>query len=150
MKNRLLILFMVSVLSIGTSFAQEADSAETTKFDFGNPEHLIDGYSFNYQYVNGKAIHMEFSGGKARYEWINGPRKGKGNHDIPYRSRKIGENMYLINWHETGIKDYLTLVLDFDNMTVYSSMIIGYENNPERPRRTTFDSGIIDHLKRTE
>ena len=150
MSNKILILFMVLVLSIGTSWAQEAASPETTKFDFGNPEHLLDGYSFNYQYVNGKAIHMEFADGKGNYEWINGPRKGKGNANIPYRSRKIGDDLYLVNWHETGIKDYLTLVLDFKHMTVYSSIIIGYENNTERPRRTTFDSGIIDHLKRTE
>ncbi len=150
MKKRFLVLFLVSVMSIGTGFAQDSTSPQDEKFQFGEPEHLLDGYSFNYQYGNGKAIHMDFADGKAKYEWINGPRKGKGNEDIPYRSRKIGDDLYLVNWHETGIKDYLTLVLDFKHMTVYSSIIIGYENNPERPRRTTFDSGIIDHLKRAE
>ncbi|MCG1036690.1 MoaF-related domain-containing protein [Polaribacter sargassicola] len=103
----------------------------------------------NFQYQNGTAIHMEFNEGKAEYEWIAGPAKGNGNSDISYRSRKIGENLYLINWHETGIKDYLTIVFDFDKMIVHSSIIIGYENKPERTLKTVFRSGIIDHLNKS-
>lgn len=150
MKKGFLLFLLVFGMGVGSSFAQESVAKSVEKYQFGEPEHLLDGYSYNYQYQNGKAIHMEFYDGKAKYEWINGPRKGKGNKDIPYRCRKIGDDVYLVNWHETGIKDYLTLVLDFKHMTVYSSIIIGYENNPDRPRRTTFDAGIIDHLKRAE
>ena len=147
MKKRIIVLSLFFVMSMGISFAQKTSLSEIEKYQFEQPEHLLDGYSFNYQYVNGMAIHMDFYDGKAKYEWITGARKGKGNKDIAYRCRKIGDDLYLMNWHETGIKDYLTLVLNFKNMTVYSSIIIGYENNPDRPRRTTFDSGIIDHLK---
>lgn len=150
MKKLILVLFLVSVMGFGASFAQSITSPDTGKYQFGEPEHLLDGYSLNYQYQNGKAIHMEFYDGKGKYEWITGPGKGNGNQDIPYRSRKIGDDLYVLNWHETGLKDYLTLVFDFRNMTVYSSIIIGYENNPDRPRRTTFDAGIIDHLIRPE
>lgn len=149
-KKRFLVLLLISVMGIGTSFAQNTTSPGVEKYQFGEPEHLLDGYSFNYQYQTGNAIHMEFYDGKGKYEWVTGPGKGKGNQDIPYRSRKIGDDLYLINWHETGLKDYLTLVFDFKNMTVYSSVIIGYENNPERPTRTAFDGGIIDHLQRPD
>jgi hypothetical protein len=149
-KKRFLGLLLVSVMVIGTGFAQNTTLPGIEKYQFGEPEHLLDGYSFNYQYQTGKAIHMEFYDGLGKYEWITGPGKGNGNQDIPYRSRKIGDDLYLINWHETGLKDYLTLVFDFKNMTVYSSVIIGYENNPDRPRRTAFEGGIIDHLKRPE
>ncbi|MGQ1788486.1 MoaF-related domain-containing protein [Saccharicrinis sp. GN24d3] len=150
MKNRILILLLVSGIGIGTSFAQNKTSPDVEKYQFGEPEHLLDGYSMNFQYQTGNAIHIEFYDGKGKYEWITGPGKGNGNKDIQYRCRKIGDDLYLMNWHETGLKDYLTLVFNFKNMTVYSSVIIGYENNPDRPRRTAFDGGIIDHLKRPE
>ncbi|WP_139955990.1 MoaF-related domain-containing protein [Flavicella sediminum] len=149
MKTKLVAFIFLSLFSIGLSFAQNKKTEET-KFQFAQPEHFLDGYSFNFQYQNGTAIHMEFYKGKAKYEWLLGPGKGNGNSDIPYRSRKIGNDLYLVNWHEVGLKDYLTIVFDFNNMTVHSSIIIGYENKPERTLKTVFRSGVIDHLKRTE
>ncbi|MDF7799455.1 hypothetical protein P4C99_08260 [Pontiellaceae bacterium B1224] len=137
-------------MSAGAGLAAEADSSGSAKYKFGEPLHLLDGYSLNYQYQSGKALHMEFDDGKGKYEWLTGPRKGTGKQDIPYRCRKIGNDLYIINWHQTDIKDYLTLVFDFENMVVYSSIIIGYEDKPERPRRTTFEAGIIERLKRPE
>ncbi|MGQ1891235.1 hypothetical protein ACT29H_12415 [Thermophagus sp. OGC60D27] len=148
--RKLFLLTIVALMGLGQVFAQTTSSADSENYQFGEPEHLLDGYSFNYQYQSGNAIHMEFYDGMGKYEWIKGSRKGKGNKGIPYRSRKIGDDLYLLNWHVTDIKDYLTLVLDFKHMVVYSSVIIGYENNPERPRRTSFLGGIIDHLQRPE
>ncbi|AWV96758.1 MoaF-related domain-containing protein [Arcticibacterium luteifluviistationis] len=147
MRTKLVILISLIVLGIG--FAQNENSQESD-FGFEQPEHFLDGYSLNFQYQNGTAIHMEFNDGKAKYQWLAGPAKGNGNADIPYRSRKIGQDLYLINWHETGINDYLTIVFDFEKMIVHSSIIIGYKNNPERPLKTVFRSGIIDHLKIAE
>lgn len=146
MKTKLITIICLAIFSIGGSFAYSKTNEEH-KFQFGQPEHLLDGYSLNFQYQNSTAIHFEFYNGKAKYEWIAGPAKGKGNENIPYRSRKIGNDLYLINWHETGKKDYLTIVLDFEKMLVHSSIIIGYENKPERTLKTVFRSGIIDHLK---
>ncbi|NIJ45634.1 hypothetical protein FHR24_002102 [Wenyingzhuangia heitensis] len=145
MKTKIITFICAFLFSIGISVAQNK-KAEDYKFNFNEPEHFIDGYSLNYQYQNGTAIHMEFKDGKASYEWINRPRKGHGNKDIPYRSSKLGNNIYLVNWHETEIKDYLTIVFDFNKMTIHSSIIVGYENKPNRKLRTVFKSGIIDHL----
>jgi len=147
MKTKLIIFICLVVFSVGHGFAQTTTTNEN-KFQFGEAEHFLDGYSLNFQYQDGKAIHMEFYNGKAKYEWVAGPGKGKGNTDIPYRSRKIGENLYIVNWHETGIKDYLTIVFDFEKMMVHSSIIIGYENKPERKLKTVFLTGVIDHLKK--
>lgn len=147
MKTKLIIFICLVVFSVGHSFAQTKTTNENN-FQFGEAEHYLDGYSLNFQYQGGKAIHMEFYNGKAKYEWVDGPGKGRGNTDIPYRSRKIGENLYLVNWHETGIKDYLTIVFDFEKMIVHSSIIIGYENKPERKLKTVFLTGVIDHLKK--
>ncbi|MBM1108218.1 hypothetical protein JQC67_18845 [Aurantibacter crassamenti] len=143
MKQKLIIF--ISLITFSVSYAQ-TEKSETNKFQFGAAEHFLDGYSLNFQYQDGKAIHMDFYNGKAKYEWIVGPGKGRGNEDIQYRSRKIGDNLFLVNWHETGIKDYLTIVFDFDKMVVHSSIIIGYENNPDRKLKTVFLTGVIDHL----
>ncbi|MBJ2175172.1 hypothetical protein JBL43_13040 [Aureibaculum sp. A20] len=148
-KTKLIVFVCLTLFSVGHSFAQ-SKTIEESKFQFGEPEHFLDGYSLNFQYQNGTAIHMEFSNGKAEYEWVAGPAKGNGNSDISYRSRKIGDNLYLVNWHETGKKDYLTIVFDFEKMIVHSSIIIGYENKPARTLKTVFSSGIIDHLNKTE
>lgn len=147
MKLKLITFFSLVTFCLGFS---QTKTTEANKFQFGEDEHFLDGYALNFQYQDGKAIHMEFHKGKAKYEWIAGPAKGRGNEDIPYRSTKMDDNLYLINWHETGIKDYLTIVFDFDKMIVHSSIIIGYENKPERPLKTVFKSGIIDHLKIVE
>lgn len=149
MTTKLVTLFCLALFSVGLGYAQNK-TTEENRFQFGQPEHFLDGYSLNFQYQDGTAIHMEFNNGKAQYEWVAGRAKGKGNKDILYRSRKIGNNLYLINWHETDKKDYLTLVFDFEKMIVHSSIIVGYENRPERALKTVFKSGIIDHLKIAE
>ena len=149
MKTKLVAFICLALISVELSLAQ-SQTAEENNFQFGQPEHFLDGYSLNFQYQNGTAIHFEFYNGMAKYEWVAGPAKGNGNKDIPYRSQKIGNELSLINWHETDKKDYLTVVLDFEKMLVHSSIIIGYENKPERKLKTVFSSGIIDHLKRAE
>tara|TARA_R110002033_G_C3824729_1_gene233389 strand:- start:96 stop:545 length:450 start_codon:yes stop_codon:yes gene_type:complete len=149
MKTKLRSLLFLTILSVTIGNAQN-ETTDGNNFQFGQPEHFLDGYSMNFQYQDGTAVHIEFYNGKAKYEWVSGPGKGKGNHDIPYRSRKIGNGLYLMNWHETDIKDYLTLVFDFEKMLVHNSVIIGYENRPERTLKTVFKSGIIDHLKQAE
>ncbi|WPR71305.1 MoaF C-terminal domain-containing protein [Flavobacterium sp. NG2] len=141
------LITFISIITFSLGFSQ-TKTTDTNKFEFGEAEHLLDGYSLNFQYQDGKAIHMEFYNGKAKYEWIVGPGKGNGNQDIPYRSHQIAENIYIVNWHETGIKDYLTIVFDFERMVVHSSIIVGYENKPERTLKTVFQRGIIDHLKK--
>lgn len=144
LKISLIAVISIAVFSISTLAAQT--KIDDKKYEFGQAEHLLDGYSMNFQYQNGAAVHIEFNNGMAKYEWITGPMKGNGNKDIPYQSKKIGNSMYLVNWHETELKDFLTFVYDFEKMLVHNSVIIGYENKPERKRRTMFKAGIIDHL----
>ncbi|MCW2118073.1 MoaF-related domain-containing protein [Flavobacterium sp. 7A] len=149
MKAKVFTLICLVLLGTGLGFAQDK-TAEKSIQQSEQVEHLLDGYSLNFTYLNGPTIHMEFYDGKAKYQWISGPSKGNGNKDIPYRSSKIGEDMYLINWHEVDKKDYRTIVFDFEKMTMHSSIIVGYENKPERTLKTVFKSGAVDHLKRGE
>lgn len=110
-------------------------------------EHLLDGTSMNYYYQNGKAIHLDIYDGKLKYKWIARPAKGKGNKDLPYKSRKIGNKMYLVSWLEESHPDYVTLVFNFNNNVMYSSGILRFGT---KKQFTVFDGGIIEDLTLVE
>lgn len=133
-KLKLLLLLMIT--AIGSLAAQEKQT-----------EHLLDGTSMKYYYQTGMGIHLELYGGKLKYEWISGPRKGKGNKDLAYKSRKIGDKMYMINWLEESHPDYMTLVFNFNNNVMYSSGILRFGSDKQF---TVFDGGIIEDLTLVE
>ncbi len=131
----IIVLFLTSVAFSSIS-AQEKQ-----------PEHLLDGTSMKYYYQTGMAIHLELYEGMLKYRWIAGPRKGKGNQDLPYSSRKIGDKMYVISWLEGSHPDYLTLIFNFNNNVMYSSGILRF-GTPDQ--FTVFDGGIIEDLTLVE
>ena len=132
-KKILLVFAFAFYCCVGITLADEPHQSE----------HLLDGTSMNYYYQNGTAIHIELYDGKLKYEWIAGPRKGKGNKDLPYRSRKIGEKMYIISWLEKSHPDYITLIFNFKNNVMYSSGILRFGT---KDQFTVFDGGIIEDL----
>ena len=111
----------------------------------GRPEHLLDGTTLEYYYQNGSGISIAFYDGKLRYEWIVGPPKGNKGKDIPYQSRKIGDEMYMVNFHEKHKPDFVTLVFNLKQNVMYSSAILRYGTEKER---ISFSGGIIEHVRR--
>lgn len=110
-------------------------------------EHLLDGTSMKYFYEDGDAIHLELNDGKLKYKWIAGPRAGKGNKDLPYSSRKIGDKMYVISWLEESHPDHMTLIFNFNNMVMYCSGILHFGT---KQQKTVFYAGIIESLTLVE
>lgn len=111
----------------------------------GEPEHLLDGTALEFYYQNGSGISISFYDGKLRYEWIAGPPKGNMGKDIPYRSRKIGDEMYIVNFHEKHKPDFVTLVFNLKQNVMYSSAILRYGTDKEM---VSFSGGIVEHVKR--
>ena len=105
---------------------------------------ILDGTTVTYIYQNGMGAHIEFYDGMLKYEWVSGPRKGKGNKDLKYRSRKIAENVYVINWLEESHPDFMTLIFNFENNVMYSSGILRFGKDQQK---VVFDGGIIQDLK---
>ena len=130
-----ILAFTVVFFFIGSSYSYAEDQ---------RPEHLLDGRSFEYHYQNGSGISIKFYDGKLQYEWIAGQPKGNMGKDIPYRSRKIGDEMYIVNFHEKEKPDYVTLVFNFNQNVMYSSAILRYGTEKEK---TSFSGGIIEHVK---
>lgn len=135
MKKLCCILLILSALGVNL-YAEEKKA-----------EHLLDGSSMDYFYQTGAGIHLELKDGMLSYEWISGPRKGHGNKDLPYNSRKIGHKMYVINWLEESHPDFMTLIFNFDNNVMYSSGILRFGSEKQF---TVFDGGIIENLKLVE
>ncbi len=109
------------------------------------PEHLLDGTSLKYFYQNGSGLRIDFYDGKVRYEWIAGPPKGNTGSDIPYRSRKIGDEIYIVNFHEKQKPDFVTLIFNLNQNVMYSSAILRYGTEKEM---ISFSGGIVEHVKR--
>jgi len=147
MKNTLTALLII-VICTSYSFAEtkhRESSIEDVKIEAEKkqPEHLLDGTSMKYYYQNGGGIHIELYNGKLKYEWITGPRKGHKNQDLKYRSRKIGDKLYMVSWLEESHPDYTTLIFNFNNNVMYSSGIFRFGTKNQFIR---FNGGIIENL----
>jgi hypothetical protein len=114
------------------------------KYNWGDDQHLLDGTGLYYQYQTGDAAHVVFSNGMVQYEWVAGPRSGRGDKNIPYNSRKIGENIYLVQWDQKDHPDFLTLYIDLNARVIYSSGVRLYGTKNQAP---VFDGGIIQAVE---
>lgn len=112
-----------------------------------NAEHLLDGTSLVYYYQNGAGISMQLYDGKLKYEWISGPAKGNSGKDIPYLSRKIGDEMYIINFHQKEKGNFITLIFNFKQNVMCGSNLLRYGTDKEK---IGFHGGIIEHVKRLD
>lgn len=127
-------LCLASALAMAASACTTAQSTQVgevavkhSAIDVQSEGHLLDGMTIDWTYrVSGSGMNLSFKGGLARYEWTSGARKGRKAQDIPYKSRMIGDDMYLINWVQPEKPDFITLIFDFKNKSAFSSGLIGY------------------------
>ncbi|NWK57626.1 MoaF N-terminal domain-containing protein [Verrucomicrobiaceae bacterium N1E253] len=108
-------------------------------------EHLMDGISFQYFYEDGSGLEIAFNEGKVRYEWVVGPRKGNKGEGIPYQSRSIGDDLYMVNWHEPKKPDFTSLIIDLKNKALYSTAILRYGTSAEMIH---FKEASVKNVKR--
>jgi len=132
------VVLLFTTLSVGFSvFSQNASSLE-------KEEHLLNGVSFTYQYQTGSAIDISFADDQLTYQWIAGRNAGKPAKTYPYKSRKLDTGVYMVSWHEPKLKNYITLVYNFNNNTCASSVIVKYGS--ENPG-LAFQGGVIEHFQ---
>ncbi|WP_120752635.1 hypothetical protein [Aquimarina sp. BL5] len=130
------ILFLVMLVFSLFSFSQTSNSLD-------KEEYLLDGYNFTYQYQTGAAVDISFNGRKLTYQWIAGRNAGKPPKTYVYKSRKLDSGVYMVNWNEPKLKNFITLVYNFNTNTCASSVIVKYgDANPI----LAFDGGIIKNV----
>ncbi len=109
-------------------------------------EHLLDGTSMDYYYQNGSAVHVEFFDGQINFKWIAGPFEGREGLE-KYRSRKIGDKMYMVNFKVEANSNFATIVFNFNHSVMYSAALGAPRTEHEQIH---FEAGIIEHLKLKE
>ena len=77
---------------------------------------------------------------KLSYRWTEGPFKGAAVSDRIYKSRKIGDEMYLVNWHDKENKNFTSLIIDLKNKKLFGSALGKYCTEDETP---IFDEATI-------
>jgi len=145
----LLVLLMAAIASLSLAAPDNAakEKAGSQKLQYSAAEHLLDGTSFEYFYQTGGGLKIAFADGKLQYEWITGSRKGNRAKNIPYQSRKIGNELYIVNWQEKGKPDFVTLIVNLEQNVMYSSAILKYGTKEEAIH---FNGAIIERAHRPE
>lgn len=127
-----------------TTPSEPAVSSAIVNYD--NKEHLLDGTTIDWSYTSsGSGMILSFESGLAQYEWVTGARKGRKAQDIPYKSRKIGDDVYLVNWVQPEKPDFITLIFDFKRNVAFSSGLIGYGTDRQK---NLFLDGVVNSVKR--
>lgn len=111
----------------------------------GEVSHLLDGTSMQYTYSEMGTVRTSYTDGRISFEWLKGPLQGQTGDGFIYRSREVGENQFLVNWHEPDLPGFVTLFIDFKAGQVHSSLIAAYGSDEEQIH---FDSASIDAVER--
>ena len=136
---------------VSQTVTQDKENSKTVQtppehaLQYKNAAHLLDATNFEYFYEDGSGLNISFYEGKLKYEWIVGPRKGNNSKDISYQSRKIGDDLYMVNWHEKNKPDFTSLIIDLKNKALYSSAILRYGTDIEMIH---FKEATIKNVKR--
>lgn len=93
-----------------------------------------------YTYLDGGTVVLTIKE-KLSYRWTAGSFKGVAVSDRIYKSRRIGDEMYLVNWHDTENKNFVNVIIDLKNQKVYGSGLIAYETENET---SGFDEATIN------
>ena len=127
-------IFFASFFIITTFY-----STAQTKQD----EHLLDGTSLDTYYETGSHEHVEFIDGQIISKWIAGPGQNNATGQESYKSKKIGDKMYVVNWLKTPSHSFCTLILNFNQNVLYASAIRGVGTNDEA---IFLEKATIEHL----
>lgn len=105
---------------------------------------VLDGTQILYTYSELGTVHVSFDNGRVSFKWIAGALKGEAGEDFAYRARKVGDDQFLVNWHEPDAHGFVTLYIDFKTGRVHSSVLAAYASDDEQ---ILFHSASIDRVE---
>ncbi len=112
----------------------------------GTGSHILNGTTVEWTYNDSDArMVVSFADGLGQYEWVAGRRKGNTDSEIPYSSREISPNIFLMSWIQADRPDFITMIFDFNAMTISTTGLIGYKSDNER---FLFMDGVINDVER--
>ena len=129
------LLLVLTVLSAFSAHAQEPG------------QQAISNVELEYTYSDGGAVVLKIDDGNLGYRWIAGPSAGYEVSGRTYRSREIGDEVYLVNWHDSENKDYVVLVIDLGKRLVHGSALAAYDT---KQPFAFFDKAEIARISKSE
>mgnify|MGYP000513022229 CR=1 FL=1 len=112
------------ILIIGMVSACGSDTVEETNKNLEMPERLV-GVEMNFQYEEGNQYTAKFEAQGMSYKFHKNGKNPK-NWNGPFEYNHLITNMdqHLVSWHEADKGDYVTLLINFESMTLYGSAIL--------------------------
>jgi len=126
-------LSVISAFGVSPSFGQD------------NAPQLLDGTELEYTYSDGGAVVLTFYDGLLKFRWIAGPFEGVTGEDLAYNARAVADDIFLVNWHDLDGPSFVSLVINLQQNTLYSSALLGYQTDGEL---SLFDEATIERLER--
>ena len=130
--NNALLCFILSSIPL-FSYGQNTES------------HILDGTEIEYIYPDEGTVVVTFYDGLVKFKWITGPFSGESGRDFIYRARKVSDDEYFLNWHESDSQDFVSLLINFDTKKVYGSALLGYASEDVS---IIFDEANIQRVER--
>ncbi len=133
MRRILLTLAFLSAVASGSAVAQETDT------------HVLDGTELEYTYTDGGSVILTFYDGSLKFLWIAGPNEGAAGEGFEYQAKTIGDDRYMVVWRMEEANNFLTMVIDLNSRTLFTSALMGYETDQEG---VLFDEATIHRVER--
>ena len=90
---------------------------------------------------------MRFEDGILQYTFVDGPMRGGGGVNLDYTARKIGDEMYLVSWHDEVYSNHFVVVLDLKNKVDYTDTIMFYGTDAQN---VFWADGVIEKVTSIE
>ncbi len=75
---------------------------------------------------------MRFEDGILEYTFTEGRRAGAGGVDLDYWARRIGEDVYMVGWHDEMYSNHFTVVFDLKNKVDYTNALMFYGTDSQQ------------------
>ena len=131
--------FRFILLSIVFSIVSLPSLAQNNEFQ------LLDGTEIEYTYTDGGAVIVTFYDGLVKFRWIAGPNEGATGEDFDYRTHKISDDVYLVNWQMLDAQNFVNLLINFETNMLYGSALMAYATEQEF---IIFDEAVITRIER--
>lgn len=76
----------------------------------------LNGVNITYDYTNGRSYAVKFEEAGASYRYLSGSKPEKWWGPFPYKAFEIEKDVYMAGWFEEGYGDYVTILINFNNM----------------------------------
>ena len=110
-----------------------------------NEPQLLDGMEIEYTYTDGGAVIVTFYDGLVKFRWVAGHNQGATGEDFNYRTHKISDDIYLVNWQMPDEQNFVNLLINFETNSLYGSALMAYATEQEF---IIFDEAVITRIDR--